>query len=156
MITPQTDSANSPAPMIGEAAYLQPTKTERDAYDWTPEASRRARGFAVYAALRSLGRTGLTSLIDRCCAHAREFAAALDELPGAQILNDVVLNQVLVRFTGDVTTDRILADVQRSGVAWMGGTEWHGRRAIRISVSSWATTDADVARTVAAFRRAAG
>ena len=144
------------AAMIGDAAYLQPTTSERDAYDWTPEASRRARGFAVYAALRSLGRSGLTRLVDRCCAHARRFAAALGELRGAEILNEVVLNQVLVRFGDDETTDRVLAEVQQSGTAWMGGTEWRGRRAIRISVSSWATTDQDISQTVEAFRRAAG
>lgn len=143
------------AAMTGEAAYLSPTTTQRDAYDWTPEASRRARGFAVYSALRSLGRQGLTDLIDRCCAHARRFAAELSEIPGAVIPNEVELNQVLVRFGDDETTMRVLRGVQSSGEAWMGATEWDGRKAIRISVSSWATTDHDVSRTIAAFRRAA-
>lgn len=143
------------AAMTGEAAYLSPTTTQRDAYDWTPEASRRARGFAVYSALRSLGRQGLTDLIDRCCAHARRFAAELSEIPGAVIANEVELNQVLVRFGDDETTMRVLRGVQSSGEAWMGATEWDGRKAIRISVSSWATTDHDVSRTIAAFRRAA-
>lgn len=143
------------AAMTGEAAYLSPTTTQRDAYDWTPEASRRARGFALYSALRSLGRQGLTDLIDRCCAHARRFAAELSEIPGAVIPNEVELNQVLVRFGDDETTMRVLRGVQSSGEAWMGATEWDGRKAIRISVSSWATTDHDVSRTIAAFRRAA-
>jgi glutamate/tyrosine decarboxylase-like PLP-dependent enzyme len=144
------------AAMVGDAAYLTPTTTERDAYDWTPEGSRRARGFAVYSALRSLGRQGLTDLIDRCCAHARRFAAELSEIPGAVIQNEVELNQVLVRFDDDEATERVLHRVQSSGEAWMGATEWEGRRAVRISVSSWATTEQDVSRTIAAFQNAVG
>ena len=142
------------AAMVGEAAYYGPTSEHRNAFDWTPEASRRARGFAVYAALRSLGRSGLVALVERCCAHARRFAEALAQLPGAEILNDVVLNQVLVRFASDEETDAVLCRVQASGVAWMGSTVWNDRSAIRISVSSHATTDQDVARTVAAFTEA--
>jgi glutamate/tyrosine decarboxylase-like PLP-dependent enzyme len=143
------------AAMAGEAAYLPPTTAERDAIDWTPDASRRARGFAVYAALRSLGRQGLTDLVERCCGHARHFADELRRLPGATILNDVELNQVLVSFADDETTAGVLDRVQRSGEAWMGTTRWQDRLAIRISVSSWATTDDDVARTIAAFEVAA-
>ena len=143
------------ASMLGDAAYIAPTTTERDAYDWTPEASRRARGFAVYSALRSLGRSGVADLVERCCAHARRLAAGLAELPGAEILNEVPLNQILVSFDDDETTIRILSRVQNSGETWMGGTEWRGRQAIRISVSSWATTEEDIARTVEAFRKAA-
>lgn len=140
--------------MLGAAAYLAPSADLRDAYDWTPDASRRARGFAVHAALRSLGRRGLIDLIERCCAHARRFATGLAELPGAEILNDVELNQVLFRFGDDADTHRVLAAVQGSGVAWMGGTRWQGREAIRVSVSSWATTENDVDRTIAAFAAA--
>ncbi|HDK46028.1 MAG TPA: aspartate aminotransferase family protein [Actinobacteria bacterium] len=143
------------AAMLGEAAYLLPSATERDAIDWTPDASRRARGFAVYAALRSLGRNGVADLVDRSCAHARHLADGISRLSGATILNDVVLNQVLVRFGDDNTTERILGHVQGGGVAWMGATTWNGRSAIRISVSSWATKDTDVDRTIAEFADAA-
>ena len=131
------------------AAYL-PTDGTRDPIDWSPEASRRARAFAVYAAIRSLGREGIAAMVERCCAHARTLAAGLEEL-GAEILNEVVLNQVLFRFPTDDETQHALAAVQASGDTWMGGTTWDGRPAIRISVSSWQTTDADVARTLAAY-----
>lgn len=126
----------------------------RDELDWTPEFSRRARGFSVYAALRSLGRSGLADLVDRCCSHARRFADELGALPGAEILNQVVLNQVLLRFDDDATTSDVLRRVQASGEAWMSGTTWNGRDAIRISVSNWSTTDHDVDRTVQAFAHA--
>jgi len=123
----------------------------RDQVDWTPEFSRRARGFPVYAAIRSLGRSGIAELVERCCDLAQRFAAGIAEVPGVEALNDVVLNQVLFRFGSDEQTAAKLAAVQRSGVAWMSGTAWAGRQAIRISVSNWQTTDADVDRTVAAF-----
>ena len=126
----------------------------RDQMDWTPDFSRRARGFAVYAALRSLGRAGVADLVERCCARARRFADALEALPGCVVLNDVVLNQVLFRFQDDPTTSAALADVQASGEAWMSGTTWDGRPAIRLSVSNWRTTEDDVDRTVAAFEAA--
>jgi len=129
-------------------------KATRDAMDWTPEFSRRARGFAVYAALRSLGRSGVAELIDRCCRHARTFGAELARLPGCEILNQIVLNQVLFRFADDATTSRVRSAVQQSGEAWMSGTTWDGRAAIRISVSNWRTSDEDVARTLEAFRHA--
>jgi glutamate/tyrosine decarboxylase-like PLP-dependent enzyme len=129
-------------------------KATRDAMDWTPEFSRRARGFAVYAALRSLGRDGVAELVDRCCRHARTFGDELSRLPGCEVLNAVVLNQVLFRFGDDETTSAVLASVQESGEAWMSGTVWDGRAAIRISVSNWRTSDDDVARTLAAFRAA--
>jgi glutamate/tyrosine decarboxylase-like PLP-dependent enzyme len=137
------------------AEYLVVDEKEtRDAMDWTPEFSRRGRGFAVYAALRSLGRSGVAELIDRCCRHARTFAEELARLPGCEILNEVVLNQVLFRFADDARTGAVLAAVQASGEAWMSGTTWDGRAAIRISVSNWRTSDGDVARTLAAFRHA--
>jgi len=126
----------------------------RDQMDWTPEFSRRARGFAVYAALQSLGRSGVAALIDGSCARARQFAEAIVRLPGCTVLNDVVLNQVLFRFADDETTNAVLADVQHGGEAWMSGTIWDGRSAIRLSVSNWRTTDNDIDRAVAAFEAA--
>jgi glutamate/tyrosine decarboxylase-like PLP-dependent enzyme len=126
----------------------------RDPVDWNPEHSRRARAFTIYAALRALGRNGVADLVDRCCESAQLLAAGLSRLPGCEILNDVVLNQVLLRFEDDETTDRVVAAVQASGEAWMGGTVWDGRRAIRISVSNWQTSEDDVERTIAAFASA--
>ena len=123
----------------------------RDQMDWTPEFSRRARGFTVYAAIRQLGRSGIAELVERCCDHAARFAAGIAELPGVEVLNDVVLNQVLFRFESDERTLAALRAVQESGVAWMGGTVWQGRQAIRISVSNWQTTADDIDRTVAQF-----
>jgi len=127
----------------------------RDPVDWTPEFSRRARGFTVYAAIRALGRQGIAELVDRCCGHARRFADGIVTVPGAEVLNDVVLNQVLFRFDSDERTATVLQAVQESGVAWMGGTTWAGRSAIRLSVSNWSTSDEDVDRTLAEFARAA-
>ena len=123
----------------------------RDPVDWNPEHSRRARAITIYAALRALGRSGVAELVDRCCRNAQALATGLAELPGCEILNEVVLNQVLLRFEDDDETDRVVAAVQASGEAWMGGTVWDDRRAIRISVSNWQTNDDDVARTIAAF-----
>jgi glutamate/tyrosine decarboxylase-like PLP-dependent enzyme len=135
------------------SAYLlhADPETGRDPVDWNPEHSRRARGFPLYATLRSLGRSGVAELVERSCAHARAIAAGLDELPGCEVLNDVVLNQVLVRFDTDEATEAVVAAVQAGGEAWAGPTLWEGRRAIRISVSSWQTSDEDVRRTIAAF-----
>ncbi|MDQ3121856.1 MAG: pyridoxal-dependent decarboxylase, partial [Actinomycetota bacterium] len=144
------------AAMAMTAEYLvADPDAARDQMDWTPEFSRRARGLTVYAALRSLGRSGVAELVERCCRHARRFARELGQLPGCEILNDVVLNQVLLRFADDRTTRAVLDAVQRSGEAWMSGTTWDERFAIRISVSNWRTSDEDVSRTVAAFERAA-
>jgi glutamate/tyrosine decarboxylase-like PLP-dependent enzyme len=127
----------------------------RDQMDWTPEFSRRARGFPVYAAIRSLGRSGIAEMIERCCDHATRFAAGIIEVPGVEVLNEVVINQVLFRFESDERTLAALAAVQDSGVAWMSGSTWQGRQAIRISVSNWQTTAEDIDRTIAAFARAA-
>jgi glutamate/tyrosine decarboxylase-like PLP-dependent enzyme len=127
----------------------------RDQMDWTPEFSRRARGFTVYAAIRSLGRSGIAQMVERCCAHAARFAAGLAAVPGAEVLNEVVLNQVLFRFESDERTTAIMRRVQESGEAWMSGTVWDGRQAIRLSVSNWQTSDEDVDRTLAAFAAAA-
>jgi glutamate/tyrosine decarboxylase-like PLP-dependent enzyme len=149
------DPAAHRAAMRLVAEYLVVGEKEaRDAMDWTPEFSRRARGFAVYAALRSLGRSGVAELVERCCRHARTFGEELARLPGCEILNEIVLNQVLFRFADNATTNAVLATVQASGEAWMSGTTWDGRAAIRISVSNWRTSDDDVARTVAAFEAA--
>jgi glutamate/tyrosine decarboxylase-like PLP-dependent enzyme len=141
--------------MTMKASYFEGQgKWNRDAVDWTPESSRRGRSFTVYAALRSLGRDGVADLVDRCCTLARRFADGVEHLPGCELLNDVVINQVLFRFDDDETTLRLLDEVQRSGEAWMGGTTWQGRAAIRVAVSSWRTTAADIDRTVAAFEAA--
>jgi glutamate/tyrosine decarboxylase-like PLP-dependent enzyme len=138
----------------------------RDQMDWNPEFSRRARGFAVYAALRSLGRRGVAELVDRCCGHARRFADRLAEVEGVEILNDVVLDQVLVAFPGfeaipdadgggaatgadaGQATRRVVEAVQGSGECWMSGTTWQGRPAMRISVVNWQTSTDDVDRAV--------
>jgi glutamate/tyrosine decarboxylase-like PLP-dependent enzyme len=145
------------ASMGVRASYLIHADDEgpRDELDWNPEFSRRARGFTVYAAIRSLGRSGIAAVVERCCAHARRFGEALGETPGIEILNDVVLNQVLVRFGSDARTDAVIEAVQTDGTCWLSGTTWHGTRAMRISVSSWATTDDDVERSIVAIRRAA-
>ncbi|MDQ3953748.1 MAG: aminotransferase class V-fold PLP-dependent enzyme, partial [Actinomycetota bacterium] len=128
----------------------------RDGSDWTPESSRRARVFALWAALRSLGRNGVAALVDRCCEHAQRFAAALSERPGFAVLNHVVLNQVLVRVGDDDELTRAVARrVQREGTAWLGETTWHGTVAARISVSDQATTADDVDRAVSAIVAAA-
>jgi glutamate/tyrosine decarboxylase-like PLP-dependent enzyme len=144
------------AAMSVRASYLIHAEEggPRDQVDWTPEFSRRARGFAVYAALRSLGRAGVAELVDRCCAHARRFAAELDAA-GADVLNDVVLNQVLVRFGDGERTRAVIAAVQEEGTCWLGGTEWNGEHAMRISVSNWRTTDEDVDRSARAILAAA-
>jgi glutamate/tyrosine decarboxylase-like PLP-dependent enzyme len=141
------------ASMAYTAAYLvQTAGAERDAVDWVPEFSRRSRGIPVYATLRALGRDGIAALVDRCCARARQFAQRLAAEPGVRVLNDVVLNQVLVRFGDDDDTTRaVIAAVQRDGTCWLGGTTWHELAAMRISVSNWATSEADVEASVAAI-----
>lgn len=141
------------AAMSYAAAYLTgPGESgPRAPGDYVPESSRRARGFATWAALRQLGRLGVSELIERCCTLARYFAHRLAALDGITVVNDVVLNQVLVSFGDDEETDRVIDAVQRSGECWMGATSWHGQRLMRISVSSWRTTEADVNRSVAAI-----
>jgi len=139
--------------MTSSAAYLVET-AQREPYQYTPDFSRRGRGIEVWAALRSLGRSGVAELIERTCRHAWRFAAALEEA-GFEILNDVILNQVLVAFGDADRTSRVIAAIQADGTCWCGGTVWHDRPAMRISVSSWATTDDDVERSVAAIVRAA-
>ena len=135
------------------AAYLtgQGAAPALAAADLTPESSRRARGMPVWAAIRSLGRNGVTELVDRCCRFARRFAAQLDEVDDVDIVNEVVLNQVLVGFGGDDHTDSVVTRVQEDGTCWVGATTWRGRRLMRISVSGWLTTDADVDASVRAM-----
>jgi glutamate/tyrosine decarboxylase-like PLP-dependent enzyme len=125
-----------------QADYLQLGR-EWEPLHWTPDSSRRARGLEVWAALKSLGRDGVTDLIERTCRYASRFAERFRDA-GFEILNDVVINQVLVSFGSDERTRRVIEAVQRDGTCWCGGTLWHGRHAMRISVSSWATTADDV------------
>ena len=143
------------ASMSYTAAYLvgQDDGSVRAPADYVPESSRRARGFATWAAMRELGRDGIAELVERCCALARRFAERLGAVDGVTIVNDVVLNQVLVGFGNDERSDRVIEGIQRDGTCWMGGTTWHGQRLMRISVSNWTTTQADVDRSVEAIRR---
>ena len=136
------------------ADYLPTSTPFRNPSDFTPELSRRARGVEVWAALCSLGRQGVIELIERNCRQARRFAAGL-EAAGYKVLNEVVLNQVLVTFGDAQTTSRVVADLQADGTCWCGGTVWQGQTAMRISVSSWATSDADVERSLEAMIRIA-
>ena len=149
------DSAAHRASMTVTAAYLEQTAgAERDQVDWVPEFSRRARGFTVYAALRHLGRRGVESLVDRLCARARQFRDILSKDSRVKVLNDVVLNQVLVRFKDDdAATRETVSRTQQDGTCWLAGTTWHEMAAMRISVSNWATTEEDVERSAAAILR---
>jgi glutamate/tyrosine decarboxylase-like PLP-dependent enzyme len=142
--------------LSAEASYLVQggAGAPLDPFELVPEFSRRARGVTVYAAIRALGREGIADLVERCCAHARRFGARLSEVDGVEVLNDVVLNQVLVRFgDDDDTTRRVIDAVQRDGTCWMSGTVWHGRAAMRVSVSNWSTTTADVDSSIDAILR---
>jgi glutamate/tyrosine decarboxylase-like PLP-dependent enzyme len=147
------------AAMTIAASYLiqdEGARRVRDEVDWVPEFSRRARGFSVYAALRSLGRSGLVELVERCCEGAARFAGRIAELDGVELLNEVVLNQVLFRFESDERTDEVLARVQESGRIWLSGTTWDGRKAIRVSVSNWQTGDEEIDLAVRVFADYAG
>ncbi len=141
------------AAMSMSAAYIP--SSGRAAIDYSPEASRRARGIAMWAALRTLGRSGVADLVERCCALATRFAERLRD-GGCEVLNDVVLNQVVVVFGDSERTRRVIDGVQREGTCWCGSTVWHERAAMRISVSSWATTAEDVDRSADAILRVAG
>jgi glutamate/tyrosine decarboxylase-like PLP-dependent enzyme len=141
------------AAMNVRAAYL--LVGARDPYDFTPELSRRGRGVEVWAALRALGRSGLAEMLDRSCRQATRFAEGL-AAAGFEVLNDVVLNQVLVSFGDAARNERVIAALQQDGTCWCGGTVWQGRSAMRISVCSWATTDDDVERSLAAMVRLGG
>ncbi|HET6725641.1 MAG TPA: aminotransferase class V-fold PLP-dependent enzyme [Gammaproteobacteria bacterium] len=142
------------AAMAITAEYLPTASALRNPSDFTPELSRRGRGVEVWAALHTLGRSGVIELVERTCRHARRFAAGF-EAAGYRVLNDVVLNQVLVEFGDTDTTLRVIAEIQKDGTCWCGSTEWQGHTAMRISVSSWATTDEDVERSLKAMIRVA-
>jgi glutamate/tyrosine decarboxylase-like PLP-dependent enzyme len=136
-------------------SYLVADPGRRDNTNYVPESSRRARSVPVYAALRSLGRAGVAEIVERNCAQARRMAEHLAAIPGAEILNDVVLNQVLVRLPGDDDANRAaIAEVQRDGTCWLGGAEWDGRAVMRVSISNWSTTDEDIDRSAAAIAAA--
>jgi len=149
------DRAAHRAALSSTAAYLiQTAGGERDPTDWVPEFSRRARGVPVYATLRALGRDGVARLVEDNCALARRMAARLGAEPGVRILNDVVLNQALVRFADDdEVTRRVVGGVQQEGSCWLSGAPWQGRAAMRISVSNWATSENDADRSADAILR---
>jgi glutamate/tyrosine decarboxylase-like PLP-dependent enzyme len=158
------DSVAHRAAMALETSYLPDVEGARDQIDWGPDFSRRARGFAVYAALRQLGREGVAELVARLCRHANALASRIGALPGAELIAASGLNQGLVRFLAetpgatdadhDQRTDAVIAAINASGEALVGGVTWRGRRAMRLSVCNWRTTDADVDRTIAAAQRA--
>lgn len=151
------------AAMSHRASYLTHDREARDQIDWNPEWSRRARGFSTYAAIRQLGRAGVSELIERCCDHARSLLTRIGALPGAQVLSEPIINQGLVRFLDsrsgaseedhDRKTDEVLASVVASGDAFFTGATWRGHRVMRVSVCNWRTNEADVERAVRAFRR---
>lgn len=156
------DASAHRAAMSVHASYLihAEGETARDPMDWNPEFSRRARGLGIYATLRALGRSGVQELVDRACQLARLFAAELSATGKAEVVNDVVFNQVLVRWIApdgdnDAFNDRVVERVQREGVAFFSGTTWNGMRLMRISVSDWATDEDDVRRSVEALLAAA-
>ena len=146
------DAAAHRAAMTVSASYMPVAADAREPIDWTPEWSRRARGFTVYAALRELGRDGVAALVDRCCAHAATLAHGIAALPGAELIGGPGLNQALISF-GD-ETEAVVARVNAGGEAFFGATTWQGRRAMRVCVINWRTTDADIARAVAAVAAA--
>jgi glutamate/tyrosine decarboxylase-like PLP-dependent enzyme len=145
------------------ASYLGHTDDARDQLDWTPEHSRRARGFATWAALRELGKSGVAELIERCCVHAHAIVTRIGALPNAKMIAEPIINQGLVRFLDpkggategdhDRRTDEVMAAINATGEAYFTGTTWRGKRCMRVSVSSWRTTEQDVDRAVAAARR---
>jgi glutamate/tyrosine decarboxylase-like PLP-dependent enzyme len=155
---------------FGGHSLVEHVEGGRDSYDWVPESSRRARGFVILAALHALGRAGLPDLIERCCRLTRRMAELLGAAPGVEILNDVVLNQLLVRFTpsfgshgaagsdvadGDAFNRDVIRRVQEDGTCWLGGRSWHGLGTMRISITSWNTTEADIDRSAEAILRCA-
>lgn len=151
------------AAMTINADYMVYEQTTRDQIDWTPEWTRRARGFPVYAALRELGRKGISDLVDRCCSHAAALAVGISNLPGAQLVAPATLNQAMIRFLDpnpdatdqdhDARTQAIIARINAEGTAFFSGSVWQGRRVMRISVVNWRTTSDDVAATIAAVGR---
>jgi glutamate/tyrosine decarboxylase-like PLP-dependent enzyme len=135
--------------------YLVADPGQRDGTNYVPESSRRARAVPVYAAIRSLGRAGVAEMVERNCAQAQRIAKQLNSIPGAEVLNDVVLNQVLVRLPGgDDAARAAIAAIQRGGTCWLGGTTWNGEYVLRVSISNWTTTNADIDRSAAAIAAA--
>ena len=157
------DSESHRASLAHRAPYLTHDSGARDEMDWNPEWSRRARGFPTYAALRQLGRNGVTELVDRCCRHAHSLTTRIGQLPGAELVWEPVINQGLVRFLDsrpgasgqdhDRRTDEVIAAILATGEAFFGGTTWRGRRAMRVSVCSWRTSEEDVDRVVRAVAK---
>jgi glutamate/tyrosine decarboxylase-like PLP-dependent enzyme len=157
------DATAHRASMSSDAAYLTHEGDARNPLDWTPEWSRRARAFPTYAALRQLGRNGVSELVERCCQHAHSLVMEIGGLPGAQVVSEPVINQGLVRFLDpepgasetdhDRRTEEVIAAILASGEAFFGGTTWRGRRAMRVSVSNWLTSREDVRRVVTAVAR---
>ena len=144
--------AHRAAMTISGSYLLKDHDPARDRGDWVVESSRRPRGVPIYAAIRSLGRQGLAAMIERCCGHARHMGMRLGATPGVEILNQVVINQVMARFgDDDAATRAVIADAQADGTCWMGETTWHGKVAMRLSVSNWSTTRADIDRSVDAI-----
>jgi glutamate/tyrosine decarboxylase-like PLP-dependent enzyme len=151
------------ASMFHDAPYISHDESARDQMDWNPEWSRRARGFATYAALRELGREGVAEMIDRCCEHAHKLVMGVGSLPGAEVFWEPVINQGLVRFFDptpgatnsdhDRWTDRVISGITASGEAFFGGSTWRGRRAMRVSVCGWRTSDQDVDKVIRATNR---
>jgi glutamate/tyrosine decarboxylase-like PLP-dependent enzyme len=150
------DASAHRAAMTSTSAYIPPHDEDIPwGFDWTPEFSRRARGVPLYAALRSLGRRGLAELIDRCCDHAQLMATRLAEADGVEVLNDVVLNQVVVRFADDEVTNAVIESVQDDGTCWLSGSTFKGQAVMRISVVGWQTTSEDIERSAQAILEAA-
>jgi glutamate/tyrosine decarboxylase-like PLP-dependent enzyme len=147
------DAAAHHASMSHRESYLIQGGDARDQMDWGPEWSRRARGFTTYAAIRQLGRSGIAEIVDSCCDRARELVLGIGALPGAEVLWEPTINQGLLRFGDDANTDLVISKIIASGEAYFGGTLWRGRRCMRVSVSNWRTTTADVERVVEAFRK---
>jgi glutamate/tyrosine decarboxylase-like PLP-dependent enzyme len=153
------DATAHRASMSHRESYLIHDEDARDQMDWNPEWSRRARGFATYAALRELGRSGIAEIVDRCCANAHALVMGIGSLPGAEVLWEPTINQGLVRFLDpagpdhDRHTDRAIASIVASGEAFFGGCTWRGKRCMRVSVSNWRTTQVDVDRVIAAFSK---
>jgi glutamate/tyrosine decarboxylase-like PLP-dependent enzyme len=160
------DSESHRASLSHRAPYLQHDTGARDEMDWNPEWSRRARGFPTYAALRQLGRNGVAELVDRCCRHAHSLTTRIGRLPGTELVWEPTINQGLVRFLDssptasetdhDRRTDEVIAAILATGEAFFGGTTWRGRRAMRVSVCSWRTTEEDVDRVVSAVAQLLG
>ena len=155
------DPAAHSAAFAQNTSYSMPTEALRNQKDFNPEWSRRGRGFPVYAAFRALGRQGIADLVERCCAHATRLVSAIGALPGAEVVARPIINQGLVRFLSpdgnhDRRTDEVIAAIQAHGVAWFGGVTWEGKRAMRVSVCNWATSERDIEMAVASVREMVG